>query len=380
MKTRAASVFPVSHDAETLARARATYHRTGGIAGAAIGLGLALGTWGPDIIAQFDTPLQGRVVGVLIGGVLLVLIGALAGRVTTQIDRVITDSLIWMAAAVFAFLVISRLPYEGQSWLVGLSDSRFAGLAVYPYDGFGHGRAAFFIGILFFFLGITQAIRLEALRGSLGAKDRLSAQTVTLLALHMAAAFGVGLIADNAVNAPLRVPPQLVHAAIQTGRTYEGNLFELSLETGFNYNAISGVRDQMSANYTLQIGESDLVDSLTVFVVAHFDNGAWINCRILADQLSFCYDASPPYTQGLRLLITGEPSNCANCNLKASPDVRDWLHARHDRLTGQPRFSRVAQYGSYVLMHAESPDGGYAIECRFHGIAATAVEQCSEVP
>jgi len=207
----------------------------------------------------------------------------------------------------------------------------------------------------------------------------LSAQTVTLLAFHMAAAFGVGLIADNAVNAPLRVPVQLVHEAIQTGRTYDGNLFELSLEKGFNYNAISGVRDQMSANYALQIGESDLVETLTVFVVAHFDNGAWINCRILADQLSFCYDASPPYTQGLRLLITGEPSDCANCNVRADATLREWLHARKDRLTGQPHFSRVAQYGSTVLMRAESPDGGYSIECRLHGISSTAVESCVEL-
>ena len=381
MKVSAAIVARVSHDAETWARVRATYLRVGAIGGAVIGLGLALGTWGPDVAAQLDTPLQGNLLVAVVGSALLVLLGALAGYASARIDRALAGLLIWLAAAILVFLVISRAPYNGRTWLVGLSDSRFAGLPLYPYDGFGHGRAAFFIVLLFAFLGVTHVIRLEALRGSLGAKDRLSAQTVTLLLVHLAAAFGVGLVADSAVNAPLRVAPQLVHEAIRTGRTYQGDLFALSRERQLNYNAISGVRNQMSANYTLQIGESDLVESLTVIVVAHFDNGAWINCRVLADQLSFCYDASPPYTQGLRALITGEPlGDCTACAVRANTDLREWLRARNERFAGSPRISRLAQYGSYVRMRAESPGGDYAIECRFHGIQLTTLETCAEAP
>jgi len=360
----------ISHDGEARGRAQAAYRRVGLICGAAVGLGLALGAWGPDIVARLDVPLPGQLPGIALGVLSLVAIGALAGRLSTQIDRAVVDTLLWLIAAVVAFLIVSRLPYEGRTWLTWLADDRFAGLPVFPYDGFGHGRAAFFLGIFFFVLGITQAFRLEVLRGSLGLRGRLSVHTVFLLVLHVAFAFGVGLIADDAVNAPLRVAPQLVNEAIRVGRTYQGDLFKLSREKGINYNAISGVRDQMNESYTLQVAESDLVESLTVIVVAHFDNGAWINCRILADQLSFCYDASPPYLEGFRAFLTGEPApDCRGCTLRVGEGVTPV------GLSGPLRITRRAQWGSYVLMRAESPSGD-AVECLLHGISPVTVERC----
>jgi len=190
----------ISHDGEARGRAQAAYRRVGLICGAAVGLGLALGAWGPDIVARLDVPLPGQLPGIALGVLSLVAIGALAGRLSTQIDRAVVDTLLWLIAAVVAFLIVSRLPYEGRTWLTWLADDRLAGLPVFPYDGFGHGRAAFFLGIFFFVLGITQAFRLEVLRGSLGLRGRLSVHTVFLLVLHVAFAFGVGLIADDAVN------------------------------------------------------------------------------------------------------------------------------------------------------------------------------------
>ncbi len=368
-------VYRLSRDAATQAHGRASYRRLGVICGAAIGLGLALGAWAPDFLARLDTPLQDNLPGIALGALALVLLCALAGRLSAHIDRVAIDVLIWLAAAVLSFPVIARLPYEGRTWLIGLFDSRFAGLPIYPYDGFGHGRAAFFIGIFFFVLGITHAYRLETLRGSLGPKDRPSIHSWFLIAIPMALALGAGLIADDAVNAPLRIAPQLVSEAIRTGRTYEGDLFELSRESSLNYNAISGVRDQMSERYTLQVGESDLVESLTVIVVAHFDNGAWINCRVLADQLSFCYDASPPYLGGFRAFLTGESvADCRACTLR----VGEGVTLPPAGLSGPLRITRQAQWGSYVLMRAESPSGD-AVECLLHGISPVTVERCAAV-
>ena len=368
-------VYRLSHDAATQAHGRASYRRLGLICGAAIGLGLALGVWAPDFAARLDVPLQNNLTGIALGALALVLLGALAGGLSARIDRVAIDVLIWLAAGAASYLVIARAPYEVRTGLIGLLDSRFAGLPIYPYDGFGHGRAAFFVVLFFFLLGITHAIRLEALRGSLGPRDRPTLQTVTLMVLHLAAALGVGLIADCAVNAPLRTAPQLVNEAIRTGRTYEGSLFELSRESSLNYNAISGVRDQMSERYMLQVGESDLVESLTVIVVAHFDNGAWINCRILADQLSFCYDASPPYLEGFRAFLTGESiADCRGCALR----VGEGVTLPPADLSGPLRITRQAQWGSYVLMRAESPSGD-AVECLLHGISPVTVERCAAV-
>ncbi|HET7091082.1 MAG TPA: hypothetical protein VFL17_20810 [Anaerolineae bacterium] len=368
-------VYRLSRDADTQEHGRASYRRLGLICGAAIGLGLALGAWAPDFVARLDVPMQDNLPGIALGALALALLCALAGRLSARIDRAAIDVLIWLATGAVSYFVIARAPYEVRTGLVGLLDSRFAGLPIYPYDGFGHGRAAFFVMLFFFLLGITHAIRCEALRGSLGPRDRPTTQTRFLLAFHLAAALGVGLIADGAVNAPLRIAPQLVNEAIRTGRTYEGDLFELSRESSLNYNAISGVRDQMSERYTLQVGESDLVESLTVIVVAHFDNGAWINCRVLADQLSFCYDASPPYLEGFRAFLTGESvAGCRGCALR----VGEGMTLPPADLSGPLRITREAQWGSYVLMRAESPSGD-AVECLLHGISPVTVERCAVV-
>jgi hypothetical protein len=276
------------------------------------------------------------------------------------------------------------MPYEGRSLTVWLADRRFLGLTVYPFGESALIRlvmAGFFVVLLLAILGFFQDYRLQGVHAAIDTDGRLEGRAWFLLLLPLPLVLGVGLISDNLVNHPLRVAPRLVHEAIRTGRTYPGDLFELSLERGLNYNAIAGVRDQMSADYTLIIGKADLEAAETIIVVAHFDNGAWINCRVVAGQLAFCYDASPPYQRGFpALLATGEtPEDCQECTVKVDDEQRAWLLARSQNHADSPRVTRMAQWGSYVLMLAESPTADYAVECLFHGISPVKLERCQEV-
>ncbi|UCC65201.1 MAG: hypothetical protein JSV36_09270 [Anaerolineae bacterium] len=190
--------------------------------------------------------------------------------------------------------------------------------------------------------------------------------------------FAVGLAADNLVNSPERAAQQLVHRAIRTGRTYPGDLFELGQADGINYSAISGVRDQMTGHYSLTVGQITLGVANAVVVVAYFDNAAWINCRVTADQLFHCYDASPPYRQGFPALLTaGEtPPDCRACTVVVSEAQRAWLLAQPENVAGPPHVTRLAQWGSHVLMRAEWPANGYAAECLFHGLSPVTLECC----
>jgi hypothetical protein len=290
---------------------------------------------------------------------------------------------IWLAAGGLMMFVIGHIPYEVHTLIVWLSDPRSWGLPVYPFDevaGMGVALAGFFTLLLFGILGLLQPYRLEGIVGETDDKGRPGGRGWFLLLLPLPLVLGVGLINDNMVNRPTRVAPQLVHEAIRNGRTYPGDLFALSLEKGVNYNAISGVRDQMGEEYVLSIGEVDQAAD-AVFVVADFDNRAWIVCRVVADQLSFCYDASLPYMQGLPALITAGqlPDDCPLCTFTAGEEQRAWLQARRELFGGEPRVSRLAQWGSYVLVQAESPDGEYAIECRFQGLTTVGLENCREV-
>jgi hypothetical protein len=352
--------------------------------GLLIGLALALGAWAPDAVLLSISHVRLLYPSLLLGCLALLLLGGLGGWLAAWFSRSFVGGLIWLVVAGLMTLAIGHLPYEGRSLTVWLADRRSWGLPIYPFSSPAQARmemAGFFVVLLMVILGLLQNYRLEGVSSEIDADGRTSGRAWFLLLLPLPLVLGVGLIADNMVNSPLRVAPKLVHEAIRTGRTYPGDLFQLSLQRGVNYNAISGVRDQMSENYSLLIGEVDLGVANTIFVVADFDNGAWINCRVVAEQLSFCYDASPPYQQGFSaLLTTGEtPEDCPRCTVNVNDEQRAWLLARSGNFNGSPLLTRLAQWGSYVLMRAESPGSDYAMECLFNSISPVRLERCQEV-
>jgi hypothetical protein len=373
-------MLPPNHDAHV----RRLFLRLGLRNGLFIGLALALGAWAPEAITLSTAHVRQVYPALLLGLLALLLLGSLGGWLAARFDHAFAGGLVWALVASLMTLTIGHLPYEGQTLIAWLADRRFWGLPVYAFSPAAQARLAmtgFFIVLLLTILGFIQDYRLESISSETDADGRLESRAWFLLVLPLPLVVGVGLIADNIVNGPLRVAPRLVHQAIHTGRTYPGDLFELSLEHGLNYNAISGVRDQMSAHYSLAIGQVDLGVASTIFVVAHFDNDAWINCRVIADQLSHCYDASPPYRQGFpALLTTGEtPDDCRECTVKVSDEQRAWFLARSEKWAGPPHVTRLAQQGSYVLMRARSPGGDYAVDCLFHGISPVRLERCQEM-
>ena len=358
--------------------------RYGLLNGLFLGLGLALGVWTSDAIFLGLSHVR-LVYPSMIGGLLaLVLLGGLAGWLAAWIARAWASALIWMGVGALMVRVMGLVPYAGRTLTIWLADRRAWGLPIHPYSeaaGVGVWLAGFFILLALVFLGLVQPYRLEGVISETDDRGRLGARGWFLILLPVPLLVGVGLVADSMVNKPLRVAPQLVSEAITTGRTYEGDLFALSLERGVNYAAIAGVREQMSDEYELSIGSVDLSVNDTIMVVADFDNGAWVNCRVVAEQLSFCSDASLPYMQGLpAVLATGElPEDCPYCKFSVSDEWRGWLRDQQASSTGTPRISRLAQWGSYVLVQAAWEDSGQAIECLFEGLSPVRLNRCWEV-
>jgi hypothetical protein len=372
-------VLPLDHDIQI----RRLSLRLGLRNGLLIGLALALGAWAPDAILLSTCHVRLLYPTLLLGCLGLLLLGGLGGWVVAWLGKAFAGGVVWAMVAWLMTWTIGHLPYEGHSLIVWLADRRSWGLAIYPFSSPAQVRlvmAGFFVVLLLTILGLLQGYRLEGIPVGINTGDRLDGRAWFLLILPLPLVLGVGLVADNLVNSPLRVAPKIVHEAIRTGRTYPGDLFELSLERDVNYNAISGVRDQMSENYSLLIGEVNLGVTNTIFVVAHFDNGAWTNCRVVAGQLSHCYDASPPYQQGFSaLLTTGEtPEDCRECIVKVNDEQQAWLLAGSGNFAASPRLTRLAQWGSYVLMRAESSGSDYAVECLFNGISPVKLGLCRE--
>jgi hypothetical protein len=349
--------------------------------GLLVGLALALGAWSPQVIGLGAVHVRELLAPILSGILVLVLLGGLAGWLASWRGSAVWGALIWFLAAGAMIWTVGHLPYEGRSLLVWLAERRFWGLPVYAFSAAARARmlmAGFFVVLLLAILGLLQSTRLEGILSETDADGRLSPRAWFLLAVPLPLVFAAGLVADDLVNKPERLALRLVNEAIHTGRTYPGDMFALSLERGVNYNAIAGVRDQMSEHYALSTGEVSLGESNAVAVVAHFDNGTWINCQVAADQLLHCYDASPPYHQGLpTLLVSGEtPEDCLPCTIKAGDEQRDWLLAQQGDWATSPRVTRLAQRGSYVLVQARSPADDHTLECLLHGIRPVMLVHC----
>jgi hypothetical protein len=361
------------------------YRRMGLLNGLLIGLALAASVWLQQVITLAALPVSAPYGSILLTGTLIVILSGLLGWGSARIGRTWATMLIWLVGSVVITLLVAYQPNRVQTFLVWMVDRRFWGRLIYPLPvGATFGGlilSGFFVILVLELLAILQDYRLENTQQALGENGRMTAGAIVRLIVLMPLVVIAGLVTGNAYGSGASTKAlQLVHEAIRTGRAYEGDLFELSLEQGINYSAIQGVRDQMSADYTLMIGDSDPVMA-TMYVIAQFDNGAWINCRVLADQLNFCYDAAPPYTVGLSSLITGEPvpEECRNCVPQSENAQLDWLRSHHDWFGQDLQISRLAQWGRYVLMQVSSESSGQAVECWFKGTSPVWLESCMEV-
>lgn len=359
------------------------YSRLSLINGLLLGLSVALGIWLPSSIRLLPVPVSFPYASVIIATLLFTVTGAVAGWLSGRWRNVGSVLLIWVAAAAVMALIVGYQSYQLRSVVTWFLDTRFWGRAIYPYYGgpaFALLIAGFFIFLALAILALLQPYRLEAIENERERKGGLTGTGWRLLLWPVPVLFVVGVLTGSLYGNPAG-PIQEVHQAIQIAQSYEGDLIDLERTSGIKVTALRPVQDQLAGEYTLQFGETNEENASTI-VVAHFDSGAWINCRVIAGQLNFCYDARPPYTAGFASLLSGEePSEeeCRGCVPGVSDEVLAWLAARRSQLGPDPVVDFVEQQGRYVLMRAEAREGGMAIECWFEGFSPVQLESCYEV-
>jgi hypothetical protein len=365
-------------------RKQRRYRFFGLLNGLLFGLALAAGIWGPEVRRIQELPVPLKFAPFILGAVVIVVLGAFAGWLTARLDRFWITALVWLGAGVAAALVVSLVPSQGRSVIVQLVDRRFAGRNPYPILQWTSLVAvlsglAIIVGLTV--LAFFQEGRLQGMVATLSRRQWLSGSALLRLLLPLPFVAVLGWYAtDFQSGATSSEATEIVHEAIQVVRAYDGDLLELGLREGTNYNALRSVRDQMDGAYQLFIGVFDPANSTTI-VVAHFDNGLWLNCRVVLAQLASCQEAPRAYTDGLASLITGDASlaECPGCRLAGADEWRAWFAERRGRFSGQPVISRQAQSGNLVLMRAASPDGRYALECWIEGFTPIRLQSCADV-
>ena len=349
--------------------------------GALLGLAVALGIWGTELLVLFGVPFAGRFVPALLGLLTLTLTGAAIGWLTARCNQILLTAILWLLATALWAILAGHLPYAAFTWYGWLQAPGLWGVPLFPYSGGLWGAlvvAGLLTHIVLVVLALLQEYRLEGIQGALHADRKLNRRAWLLLLWPLPLVFLATLAPNLSGEEQLWRAPRLVHEAIETGRSHQGDLFALSRQEGINYNAVAGIRDQLTGDYSLQLGEI-LPEMATVIIVAQFDSGAWINCRVLAGNLNFCYDVAPIYFDDLAAAVAGQPpADCPNCSFRDDGAWRNWLHERQPQLGPAPTISKLLQQGNYVLMRLESPQGDYAVQCRLRGLNSVHLEWCEE--
>lgn len=362
---------------------RPGYRKLGLLNGLLIGLALALGAWGIEAWKLLRLPMPLAYGGLVIASLILTLLCGFTGWLTSRLANAWITVISWTFVGIIASLFVGYQPTVGRTIAVWLVDRRFWGIPVYPAINGGHWAVmlgGIFIILIFFVLALLQGQRLDSAQHELKKNTRLSARSWLILLTPLPLVAIAGWATASMPINPSTTAANVVLDAIMTTRDYEGDLVELGLERGSNYGAVRSVQDQMTGEFTLNVGQIDPASSIAL-ILAEFDSGVWITCRVINDQLSHCYDATPPYTTGLASLITGDPvpEECRFCVPAVEEETARWLSQQGDVLGDNFQIERLAQWGSYVLMGIRSETGNQALECWFNSMSPVQLEHCEFV-
>lgn len=366
-----------------------SFHRLGLAYGLLIGLAIALGFWLPKVIVLARLPLWFPYGGAIVSSLAVLLLGGATGWLTSYMRRAILVMATWLVTAVLICISLGALPPIGQTWVIWLADGRFAQLPIYQPPAhlfwWSYAIAGFLLISLLTLMAVLQNFNLVKAHQELVNGRRLNLNAAVILLLPMLLAGFLGAIFPDLSTSAPRDALAVTHEAIQRVRTVEGDLFQLSRESGLNYNALASVADQLEGTYTLQLNDVDEAWSSAVITV-HFASGAWINCLTNINQqrvtyFSFCFDAAIPFTAGMNhLLYNNVPADsCRRCEVTADSSWRSWLQARAAQFEAIPEWQRVAQHGRFVIMQATNPATSFGISCRLEGADVVQLVSCEEI-
>jgi hypothetical protein len=376
-------VDPFDIDFSTVdAHRRPIYRRLSVLNGLLIGLALGLGAWGMEMARIARLPVSSYLPALLLGLGLVVALCGLVGWLTGRIGLTPVTVVLWGLAAVVCMLILGYLPYYGRTLTVWLLDRQFWGRAIFPYALEGSPIGVVLGGLLIILvlvgLALLQNYRLENISLEAGPRGRLNARGWLSLLIPLPVVFLASLITQSVLSNPAAAAFEITNRAVANAQAYDGDLRGLELGDGISYGALQPVKALLGPAYTLSIVDINPLNS-TVIVGVDFADGGWVYCRVINDQLSFCYDASPPYIEGLRSLVTGVPpaEDCRGCLLQATDEAAAWLAERRDAI-GDPEIHRVAQQGNHVLMRVRG-DAGLTVECWVVGVTPMRLTECHEV-
>jgi hypothetical protein len=350
--------------------------------GLIFGLSFALFTWGYDALLLASSAADLAWAKLLLGLLLAITIGGLAGRLVALPPSTATSIALWATVGALLGMIAGRIPFDGGNLAAWLVDRRLWGLVVFPYGSSAATRTALVVVIgagLGAAAGLAERLAVEWAWDRVTPKGRMGGRSWAVLLVCLPLTLIAAWAADDLINQPLRAHQQAVGELITLALA---GASEEAEARGLNYVSVARHRERLSEQYTVYLVDYDLDTYDLGRVDVAFDNGFTLRCMTARSQVGYCSAISDVYQGWMDDLIYtglyGERRWLSSLPpLTVDDTVVMWLDARSDQLSEIYEVAKVGQRGRWVFMSARF-DTGSDIVCRFRGVAPVVVDQCVE--
>ncbi len=248
-----------------------------------VALAFAFWIWGPDAFLLNRAHALEPWFKLLVGTVVCLPVGALAGWLTMRVERGWFSALIWLAAAVIFAWISVALPFQiAPKWLASSHDLP-PGFTPVIFEAFFVRVSVAYAWVAVF---VIVAGVLELPMGEAAAFSTSFFGKAGPILLCFALMGITGFMVDNLNNAPFREPLVLTDETIQFVADHLGQEVEPKLARTMHMSALRTITDLVTEPRQLLVGEFDQ-DLGNIHVLVRFGE-EWVDCLTVYNQMSNC--------------------------------------------------------------------------------------------
>lgn len=257
--------------------------------GIALGLTFSIFAWGIDAYQLEQINGLHPWLKFLGGAIPCTVVGGVTGWLAARLDKPIFALLLWaVAASIFAWLTVS-LPLQILPRLLSLVEPSVTDLLHYTYYPEFASRIGVAYAWLIIFISIAGLLQIPLSESAVFATSALGKVSPMLITLILMAICGT--IVDGLNNELLRSPIETVNEAVQFSIDHRGKPIDPAESRKMHLAAFRTVQDMITPERKFIIsGYDQFLEQ--VQVLARFQQ-AWVECRVINNQLSTCRTVDP---------------------------------------------------------------------------------------
>ena len=278
------SLLKQTRDPVALEKVRSAKHNYGLLYGAIAGLAFAVAVWGFDDYSLSQAHALFPWLKFIVGAIICILVGALAGRLSAQFEKVYATFLTWLIPlALFAWLSLV-IPFSFAPSLTTWLRPDLKGLLNYVYYPDFQYRFGLSLALALIFgslVGLLQPMLTESAVFSNSSGGKLISLVVCIVLMGLS-----GIWIDNFNNEPLRSAVVSMNETIQYALDHQGQQVDPKVARQMHLSTINSVADLINrprrlvvSSYNNTLGEINLL--------VEFDNIP-VHCVVVYAQPAFC--------------------------------------------------------------------------------------------